>query len=441
MARSAPPLARSSDPASSPIPPKGGTALATLAEGVQIALEAIATNKIRAGLTILGVAVGVAVVVAMAALITGIRSSVLEAFESAGPENFIVTRFDMTNVRISGGSGRPPWWDKPKITPLEAQRIARLPAVADAVVDLDMSLSISYGGRRITGVQASGNSAGWPQYTIGDFTAGRNFLPAEVEQARAVMVVSRPLALELFGPLDPIGKRVRVSTGRGPWELFTVVGVFEAAENIFSEAVRHFAVVPYTAALKQLRANDEFMGVLVVPRPGVPPQEVQDQVITLMRTLRGLGPQDENNFAILRSAQLVDLFNRLTGVFFVVMLSLSSVGLMVGGVGVIGIMLISVTERTREIGIRKAVGATRQEILWQFLVEAGVLTFLGGALGMLLGAGGARLVERLTPIPAAIPLWSVAVALAMALLTGMLFGLMPAIRASRLDPVEALRYE
>ena len=412
-------------------------------EGVRIALSAIRANKVRATLTILGVAIGVAVVVTMAALITGIRSSVLEAFESSGPENLVLTRFDMTNVRLVGdGSGRPPWWNKPKITPLEAQRIARLPAVQEAVVDFDMSLSISYEGRRVTGVQASGNSAGWTGYTLGEFAAGRNFIPAEVEQARGVFVISEPLARELFGPLDPIGKRVRVSSGRrGVNELFTVIGVFDVGENIFADVVQHFAVVPYTTALKRLKANDMFFQVLVVPEEGIPSGVVEDQIISMMRTLRGLGPKDENNFAILRSSQLVDLFNQLTGMFFIVMLALSSVGLMVGGVGVIGIMLISVTERTREIGVRKAVGATRREILWQFLVEAAFLTLLGGALGMIIGAVAAEAVESATPIPAAIPLWSVVAALGMAVLTGMLFGLLPAMRASRLDPVDALRYE
>lgn len=414
-----------------------------LDEGIRIALSALRANKVRASLTILGVAIGVAVVVTMAALITGIRSSVLEAFESAGPENLVVTRFDMTNVRIvSDGSGRPPWWNKPRITPLEAERIGRLPSVKEAVVDFDLNLSISFEGRRVTGVQASGNSAGWTGYTLGDFSAGRNFIRTEVEQAKGVLVISGPLAEELFGSLDPIGKRVRVSSGRrGVNELFTVVGVFDVGENIFADVVRHFAVVPYTSALKRLKANDMFFQVLVVPEEGMSTAVVQDQIISLLRTLRGLGPKDENNFAILRSQQLVDLFNQLTGVFFIVMLALSSVGLMVGGVGVIGIMLISVTERTREIGVRKAVGATRREILWQFLVEAGVLTLLGGAAGMLVGALAAKGVESATPIPASIPLWSVAAALTMALLTGMLFGLLPALRASRLDPVDALRYE
>ena len=417
--------------------------LATLDEGIRIAWAAIRANMVRSGLTILGVAIGVAVVVTMAALITGIRSSVLEAFESAGPENLIVTRFDMTDVRIvSDGSGRPPWWNKPKITPLEAERLARLPGVREAIVDFDMVLSISFEGQRVTGVQASGNSASWSSYTLGDFSSGRNFIPAEVDQARGVLVISMALAEELFGSLDPIGKRVRVSSGRrGVNELFTVVGVFDVGESVFSEIVRHFAIVPYTAALKRLKADDMFFQVLVVPEEDVPSAEVQDQMISLLRTLRGLGPKEENNFAILRSDQLVEMFNSLTGVFFIVMLALSSVGLMVGGVGVIGIMLISVTERTREIGVRKAVGATRREILWQFLVEAGVLTFMGGATGLVIGGLAAEAVEAATPIPASIPLWSVLAALAMALLTGMVFGLLPAMRASKLDPVDALRHE
>jgi putative ABC transport system permease protein len=420
-----------------------GGVLTTLDEGVRIAWAAIRANMVRSGLTILGVAIGVAVVVTMAALITGIRSSVLEAFESAGPENLIVTRFDMTNVRImSDGSGRPPWWNKPKITPLEAERIGRLPAVDEAIVDFDMALSISFEGRRVAGVQASADSPGWSSYTIGEFSAGRNFIQAEVDQARGVLVISQALAEELFGALDPIGKRVRVSSGRrGVNELFSVVGVFDVGESVFSDIVQHFAIVPYTAALKRLKADDMFFQVLVVPEEGVANADVQDQIIGLLRTLRGLGPQEENNFAILRSDQLVDMFNQLTSVFFIVMLALSSVGLMVGGVGVIGIMLISVTERTREIGIRKAVGATRREILWQFLVEAGVLTFMGGATGLVIGGLAAEAVEAATPIPASIPLWSVLAALAMALLTGMVFGLLPAMRASRLEPVDALRHE
>jgi putative ABC transport system permease protein len=166
-----------------------------------------------------------------------------------------------------------------------------------------------------------------------------------------------------------------------------------------------------------------------------------DQVIGAMRSMRGLRPREENDFSILRSAQILDIFNRLTGVFFLVMLALSSVGLLVGGIGVVGIMMISVTERTREIGIRKAVGATRQEILWQFLVEASVLTVLGGAAGLALGGVLSKIVSMYTPIPAAIPLWAILTALLSAAVTGMVFGIVPAYRASRLEPVHALRFE
>jgi putative ABC transport system permease protein len=166
-----------------------------------------------------------------------------------------------------------------------------------------------------------------------------------------------------------------------------------------------------------------------------------DQVIGSMRSMRGLRPRDDNNFAIVRSDQLLSTFNTFLGIFFLIMLALSSVGLLVGGIGVIGIMMISVTERTREIGVRKAVGATRQEILWQFLVEAAVLTVLGGAAGLALGAAMAEGVAAYTPIPASIPLWAIFTALAMALVTGILFGIAPAYRASRMDPITALGFE
>jgi len=413
----------------------------TLQEGVAIALEALRSNLVRSLLTILGVAVGVSVVVTMAALITGIRSEVMVAFESAGPKNFMVTRFDFTAVRIAEGS-RPPWWDKPELTPREATRVAALPAVEEALYIVDTNAELSFEGRRASGVMVRGSSAGWPAYQIGDFSAGRDFTEVEVQHGRAVTVLSPALAESLFGLRDPIGRRVRMSV---PWrsvqEDFTVVGVFAPQENVFSAAVQNWAVVPYSASLKRLKAPDEQAAIYVVPTEEATQFEAQDQVIAAIRSLRGLRPREANDFALLASRQIIDLFNRLTGVFFLVMFGLSSAGLMVGGVGVIGIMLISVTERTREIGIRKAVGATRREILWQFLVEAAFLTALGGAVGMLMGAAFAFAVARFTPVPARIPLWSVAAALGMATLTGMLFGLLPAWRAARLEPVAALRAE
>ncbi|MDH5589420.1 MAG: ABC transporter permease [Gemmatimonadota bacterium] len=417
--------------------------LQTLTEGLGIALDAIRANKIRSSLTILGVSVGVAVVVLVAALITGIRTSVMSSFESAGPNNFFVTRFDFTSVRlVDDGSGRPPWWDKPELTTREAEVLGRLEAVDHALFNFDFSANFQFENERVSGVSTSGYSSGWPAYTDGLFVAGRDFTPAEVRQNRALVVISVGLAEDLFGQRDPIGRIVKIgSPFRGTQESFRVVGVFELTENIFSPLADHFAIVPHTAASRRLRMSDWQANILIVPHDSVSMEEAQDQVIAALRGARGLGPREENNFALLASAQLLDMFNRLTAVFFLVMLALSSAGLLVGGVGVIGIMLISVTERTREIGIRKAVGATRREILWQFLVEASVLTFLGAGIGMMGGWGLSEIVASITPIPSRIPLWAVFAALSMAVLTGMLFGLLPAYRGSRMDPVEALRFE
>jgi len=424
-------------------PKAGSPGITALGEGLLIAYEAIRANKIRASLTILGVAVGVSVVVAMAALITGFKTSMSAAFESAGPNNFMVTRFDFTAVRVSDeGNNRPPWWNKPKLEPREAERLSALPGISEALFNFGFSADFDFEGQRVRNVNSQGYSAGWVQYSQGDFIAGRDFTPAEVRQNRALVVISDQLAVELFGQRDPVGKRVRVgNVFRGTQEPFTVVGVFKPEPNIFTSVVKHFAIFPYTAAVRRLRQSDWQAQILVVPEDSISMVDAQDEVIAAMRGIRGLGPRDENNFALIASAQILELFNRLTSVIFLVMLALSSAGLLVGGVGVIGIMLISVTERTREIGIRKAVGATRREILWQFLVEASVLTALGAAAGMLLGWGLASVVATLTPLPARIPLWAVGTALAMAALTGMIFGLLPAYRASRLDPVVALRFE
>ena len=424
-------------------PEEGASRLAALSEGLKIAFEAIRTNVIRSALTILGVAVGVSVVVALAAVITGIRTSVMEAFEASGPNNFMVTRFDFTAVRISDvGNGRPPWWNKPEIEPEEARALMNLPTVDEALYTFNFSTDMSFESHQVRGVQSTGYSSGWPKYTLGDFIAGRDFTPAEVDQNRSVVVLSAELATELFGQRDPIGKRVRMlNRWRGTQEPFSVIGVFETEPNVFSNAIEHWAIFPWTAANRRLRQSTSQAQIMIVPIDSVSVERAQDEVIATIRGMRGLGPRDDNDFAVLGSAQILDLFNQLTGVFFLVMFALSSAGLLVGGVGVIGIMLISVTERTREIGVRKAVGATRREILWQFLVEASALTAMGAAAGMLMGWVLATGIATWTPLPAKIPVWAVGTALGMALLTGMLFGLLPAIRASRLSPITALRFE
>ncbi len=416
--------------------------LTMLHEGVKIGFDSIRANKVRSGLTILGVSIGVGVIVMIAALITGIQSSIMDGFESAGPDNFGVMRFDFSAVRLAMGNQRPPWWNKPVIEPEEAEALARLPGVREALYTFNFAATMAVDARRVNSVQSFGYSSGWQVYQPGIFTAGRDFTPQEVAQSRPLVVISVSLAEEFFGGLDPVGRKIRVTLGnRAVSEAFAVVGVVEMEENVFSEAIEHMAIFPYTSAMKRLKASNWQASIWVVPQASTNPERAVDQVIGSLRASRGLRPRDENDFAIMRSDQLLETFNTFLGVFFLIMLALSSVGLMVGGIGVIGIMMISVTERTREIGIRKAVGATRQEILWQFLVESAVLTLMGGASGLALGAAMAEGVAAYTPIPATIPIWAIVTALVMAIVTGVLFGIAPAYRASRMDPINALRFE
>ena len=412
-----------------------------LSEGVRIAVDTIAANRVRSGLTILGVSVGVAVVVLLAAFVSGLRTSITDAFEASGPRNIVIARSDFTAIEDDDSEERP-WWMRPKITPAEADRLARLPSVDEALYNVPLTVTIDFDGRRLPQVQSQGYAAGWPAFTQGDFIAGRDFTSAEVRQSRAVVVISDALATELFGFRDPIGQRIGLANTSGTDRReFTVLGVFAPAPNVFTSVIKHWAVVPYTSALKQLGAFDGQAQILVVPADSIPQAQVRDDVTAALRAMRGLRPSDDNEFALIESAQVLAMIDRFAAIVVLAMLALTSAALMVGGVGVIGIMLISVTERTREIGIRKAMGATRREILWQFLVEAGLLTVLGAAVGLATGGGLANLVETFTPLPAQVPFWAIVSSLVMAAITGMLFGLLPALRASRLEPVVALRYE
>jgi putative ABC transport system permease protein len=406
----------------------------SLREGALLALDQIRANKFRSGLTILGIVVGVATVMAMSAMIQGIRSSVLDEMEAVGPENFVVARYNMSEVRMV--SHGPPWGSNPRLTLEEARRIAQLPAVRTTVVGLDLNGEFVHGRNRLPSVSIAGRENGWTNYTNATMIAGHDMLLNDVRASAPVVLLSEPLAEAMFGALDPVGRTLRI---RG--KPFQVIGVFRMSESVFSSFNRNLAIMPYTSAIKHLSAWDGMLTVFTVTSPNATQAEAIDQVTTLLRTMRGLRPMDDNNFAVVRQEEFLETFNKVTGVFFMVMLALSSVALMVGGVGVIAIMMIAVTERTREIGIRKAIGATRREILWQFLFEAVTVTCIGAIIGMLIGAGGAYLVAAFTPIPASVPFSAVVAALLMAATAGVLFGMWPAWKAARMDPVEALRYE
>jgi putative ABC transport system permease protein len=408
-----------------------------MGEGVGIALDAVRSNKVRAGLTILGVAIGVMVVIGIASMITGINRAVMQEVESLGPRTFFVQRYFSGGLEISDGSDElSPWRRNPWVTVEEAEMVRRLPLVQEVTWREEASGPVSYQDQKLSSAAVVGMNPSWIGVAGGTIAQGRNFNHAEYAAGSHVTIINDYLADQLFPGRDPIGKRIRIYG-----QPFDVVGVYVDAQSLFSSTKRPVLIMPHTAFTKVADYWKGWLMFLVDPIEGVSVAEAQDQVIAAMRSARGLKPAQENNFAVVTQEKMLDTWNNITRGFFLVMLALSSVGLMVGGVGVVAIMMISVTERTREIGVRKALGATRREIMFQFLVEAATLTLLGGAVGMLLGSGIAWLVNEFTPIPATIPIWSVVVAITASVVTGVFFGLYPASKASRLDPVEALRYE
>jgi putative ABC transport system permease protein len=411
--------------------------LSRAVEGAAIALDSLRSNKVRAALTILGVAIGVTVVIAMASAITGINRSITGILEAAGPKTFFVFRYFSGGLEVSDGSDEmSPWRRMPELTMEEAELIRRLPAVREVNVEESSEGPVSYEDVSLSGVHVAGLSPTWTQVNGGDILAGRNFTQLEYAAGARVAVINDKLAESLFPGLDPIGKKIKIHG-----QPFEVVGLHAEAASLFSDASDPRLAIPHTTFTKVADYRRGWMQIAVVPTEAATVTEAQDQVAAALRTHRELHPGQDNNFALVTQDRVLEAFNSITAGFFVVMITLSSVGLMVGGIGVVAIMMISVTERTREIGVRKALGATRGEILFQFLVEAATLTLVGCLIGMALGALVAWGVRSFTPIPASVPLGSVVAAVISSILTGVLFGLYPAGKAARLDPVEALRWE
>lgn len=407
--------------------------MTALFEGVGIALGSLRASKGRAALTILGVAIGVMVVMVIAAMISGINRGVTSMLEQLGPRTFFVFRDFQAGIRVNGPDR---WRRRPPLTEQEARRLAAVPSVQFVAWGGSTDRDVEFSSNRLSSITVVGRTANWLRVGGGDVIPGRSFTELEAGANSRVAVVSNRAAEQLFGQLDPIGRSIKIAGVP-----FEVIGVYHPPPQLFGEENRPMVIVPYGTLRKYLNYSGNWLEILVSPSPEVSVWEAVDDVTAALRTSRGLRPGEENNFAVVTQDKMLETWDQTTGIFFLVMIVLSSVGLMVGGVGVVAMMMISVTERTREIGVRKALGARRREILWQFLVEAATLTLVGGALGMVLGGGVAAAVAKLTPIPAAVPLWSVVVALGASILTGIAFGLLPAARAARLDPVEALRYE
>jgi putative ABC transport system permease protein len=414
------------------------TRLYALAEGVSIAIESLRSNKVRAGLTILGIAVGVFVVVTMAAAVHGINASVARDFESTGPTTFFVTRYPISFEACDGTGETCKWLRNPPIRFHEIRGLRDLPGVFAAGARLDFGAPVKYKDRALSSTQVIGFTPDWTQIDKGiDLFPGRSFTYAENEGAAPVVLINKVMAERLFGEGDPIDKEIQISG-----TTFRVIGMFTREASFLSGGSNQAeAIVPIESARRHLNARTQQLGVAVVPRTNVSRDEAIDEVTAYLRGLRGLRPIEDSNFAIITQDKLFETYNKIFGMFFLVMIVLSAIGLIVGGVGVVAIMMISVTERTREIGVRKALGATKGTIMWQFLVEAVTLTGIGSAVGFVVGWLLAMVIRNATPIEASIPPLAILVAVAVSVVTGVLFGLFPAFRAAQLDPVAALRYE
>ena len=410
--------------------------LSNLFEGVVIALDAIRSNKVRAGLTILGIAVGVFVVTVMSAAVHGINEGVSKSIAAAGPTTFFLTKWPAEITSCNGSADSCPWRKNPPLTLTQAKEIEALPFIKGVTAHINSSAPIKFADRELPSIQVDGFTHGWLEVNGGDIIDGRNFTDQENDAASNVMLINEKVVEKLFLGEEAVGKEVHFGG-----QLFSVIGVYRPMSNAFDSNDRGKAIVPFTTAQRRLNVGTFWMDLTVKPREGVNRDDAMDEVISTMRISRHLRPSEKNDFFVSTPEKIMELYNKIVGVFFLVMIVLSAIGLLVGGVGVVAIMMISVTERTREIGVRKALGATRGTILWQFLVEAATLTLVGAIVGLLIGGGLTFLIRTATPIEASTPPMAILAALVTSAVLGVVFGMLPALRASRLDPVEALRYE
>lgn len=411
--------------------------LSRVFEGIGIALDSLRANKVRAALTILGVAIGVMVVIAMAAAITGINRSVAAQIETLGPKTFFVFRFFQGGIHVSDGSDEmSPWRRNPWLSVEEAQMLRALPGIRSVTWQENASGPVGAGGTNLSSVNVQGFGPDWILTQGGTIIAGRNYTAIEHAASARVAVINDHLGEQLFAGRDPIGRRIKVFG-----EPFDVIGVYSEPSSLFGDNKSPTVFIPHSTFIKVADYWKGWLMFAVMPEPELTVAEAQDRVTAALRAYRGLKPTQENNFSLVSQDKLLDSFNSVTQGFFLVMIALSMVGLMVGGVGVIAIMMISVTERTREIGVRQSLGATPGDIRLQFLIEAVALSLIGGLVGVLGGIGGSILFGELGDMRTVIVPLSIPLSFAAAAAVGIFFGYFPANSAAKLDPIEALRHE
>ena len=421
-------------------------------EVVLVAFDSLRANKMRSALTILGIVIGITAIVGMTSLIRGFDESLRASIRELGPNTIFVAKF--SGVSLAAGNEFATLLRRPNLTVEDAAAIEKL-APSAGIVDIWLGAGgpptqtrVFYGNERTKLMAVLGATEHFADINFLDLQAGRFFTDTEVSRRRNVVVLGQTPYEALFGAsaVDPIGKRVRVGVVE-----YTVIGVLGKRPSAggFDLGQDDFVVIPETTFRRQFgiqifrQGNLTHQSVLIAVAPHSDSQRTSllNEVEEIMRIRHELTLDEPNDFDLITQDAALEVWDQVSQATLLTLIVISSIALMVGGIGVMAIMTISVTERTREIGLRKALGARRQEILFQFLAEASVLTLLGGVLGIAIGSGIGVTISLATGFPVSLPWWSFAVGLGFSAAVGIFFGMVPAIRAARLDPIEALRHE
>ena len=411
-----------------------------VSETLAMALDNIRAHKFRSFLTVLGIVIGVTTVIAIASILTGLRANIVQFVEEYGTNN--IYAFHLSSGISLGPRDRSERTRKP-LRPEDGEAIKEFaPAVDDVAnngfIEWTFNKTITYGGQTYKQANLQGVSANYGGVTNMSLQSGRFISDIDDQHRREVMVIGQGAAEALFtqGSDSIIGKEVMMN-GK-PYE---IIGVLEPRKGgLLGETEENSVLIPYRT-MRKVAPRSEWMSLVIRARSGQLKQAL-DQVEDILRRQRSVKYDDKNNFDLQTADRFIEQFDSVTAMVGLVAIALSSVGLLVGGIGVMNIMLVSVTERTAEIGVRKAIGARRRDITTQFLFEAMTLTFLGGVLGVLLAVAVSQIIILIFPsLPASIPLWAVITGLVVSAAIGLIFGVWPARKAASLDPIEALRYE